>query len=114
MTLASIDTSWYRDVNEFARDTPWAHGVLAAYANWAGLVLLAALLILGWLLARRRADAQQAVATAFLTGIATLLALLANQAIGRAVARTRPCHSLHRVECCSPARRTTRSRATTA
>ena len=43
MTVASLDSSWYRSVNEFARDTGWAHGVLANYANWAGLVLLALL-----------------------------------------------------------------------
>jgi hypothetical protein len=39
MTVASLDSSWYRSVNEFARDTGWAHGVLANYANWGGLVL---------------------------------------------------------------------------
>lgn len=98
MSIASIDTSWYRDVNEFARDTGWAHGFLAAYALWLGLVLLALLLVGGWLLARRRPDAPQAVATAFLIGVGTLLALLANQAIGPTVDRTRPCHSLHHVE----------------
>ncbi len=98
MTLANLDTSWYRDVNEFARDTGWAHGFVAAYALWLGLALLALLLGAGWLLARRRADAPRQVATAFLVGLGAVLALLANQAIGPAVDRTRPCHALQHVE----------------
>ena len=98
MTIASLDGSWYRSVNEFARDTGWAHGVLANYANWAGLVLLAMLLIAGWLLGRRRNDAPRLTATAFLVGVGAVLALLANQAIGPAVARARPCHTLSHVE----------------
>jgi len=95
---ASLDGSWYRSVNEFARDTSWAHGVVANYANWAGLILLALLLIAGWLLGRRRPDAPRLTATAFLVGVGAVLALLANQAIGPAVARTRPCHGLRHVE----------------
>lgn len=98
MTVASLDSSWYRSVNEFARDTGWAHGVLGNYANWAGLVLLALLLVVGWLLGRRRPEAPCLTATAFLVGVGAVLALLANQAIGPAVARTRPCHALAHVE----------------
>lgn len=96
--LAGIDTSWYWSVNEFARDTRWAHGVMSAYALWAGLVLLALLLVAAWFGARRRADAPEAVATAFLVGVGAVLALLANQAIGPAFHRTRPCHVLHQAE----------------
>ena len=97
--LVSLDTSWYRAVNDLARDTPWAHGFLAAYALWAGLALLAVLLAVGWLLARHRRDAPRAVATAFLAGLGTIVALLVNQqAISPAVARTRPCHALQHVE----------------
>jgi membrane-associated phospholipid phosphatase len=98
VTVASLDSSWYRAVNEFARDTGWAHSVLANYANWAGLVLLALLLIAGWLIGRRQADAPRLTATAFLVGLGAVLALLATQAIGPAVARTRPCHALKHVE----------------
>ncbi|HZQ03316.1 MAG TPA: phosphatase PAP2 family protein [Gaiellaceae bacterium] len=96
--IASIDTAWYRTVNEFARDTAWAHGTVASYASWAGLVLLASLLVVGWLLGRRRADAPRQTATAFLVGAGAVLALLANQAIGPAVGRTRPCHALAHIE----------------
>ena len=98
MTLASIDATWYESVNEFARDTSWAHGAVANYANWAGLVLLALLLIAGWLGGRRRDDAPRFTATAFLVGVGAVLALLANQVIGPAFSRPRPCHSLSHVE----------------
>jgi undecaprenyl-diphosphatase len=98
VTVASLDSAWYRSVNEFARDTGWAHGVLANYANWAGLVLLALLLVAGWLLGRRRPEAPRLTATAFLVGVGAVLALLANQVIGPAVARARPCHALTHVE----------------
>ena len=72
--------------------------MLANYANWAGLTLLALLLVSGWLIGRRRANAPRVTATAFLVGIGAVLALLLNQAIGPAVARTRPCHALTHVE----------------
>lgn len=98
MIVASLDNSWYRSVNEFARDTAWAHRILANYANWAGLVLLAVLLVVGWLIGRRGDEAPRMTATAFLVGVGAVVALLANQAIGPAVARTRPCHALAHVE----------------
>ena len=98
MTVASLDSSWYRAINEFARDTPWAHNMLANYANWAGLTLLALLLVAGWLIGRRRSNAPRLTATAFLVGTGAVLALLLNQAIGPAAARTRPCHALTHVE----------------
>ena len=79
VTVASLDTTWYRSVNEFARDTGWAHGVLTNYANWAGLVLLALLLVAAWLLGRRRPDAPRLTATAFLVGVGAVLALLGDE-----------------------------------
>lgn len=91
----SLDTSGYRDVNRLTRSTPWAHDALAAYALWGGLILLAALLVASWLMARRRPDAPAAVAVAFGTGVAAVTALLVNQKlISRAVARVRPCHTI--------------------
>jgi undecaprenyl-diphosphatase len=67
--------------------------MLANYANWSGLVLLALLLVAGWLLGAAKPDAPRLTATAFLVGAGAVLALVANQAIGPAVARTRPCHA---------------------
>lgn len=94
-----LDTSWYRDVNIVARDTPWAHAFLAAYALWGGLVCLALLLVAEWWRARRRDDAPHAVATAGIIGAATIVALLVNQhLLSPAIARQRPCHALAHVE----------------
>jgi undecaprenyl-diphosphatase len=95
----TVGVEWFRDVNHFARETSWAHDFFAAYALWGGLVVLALLLVAGWLLARRRPDAPRRVATAFLTGTATIVALVVNQQlISPSVARARPCHALHHVE----------------
>jgi membrane-associated phospholipid phosphatase len=95
----SLDGRWYRDVNTFAHDTPWLHGVLAAYALWAGLVLLVLLVVAGWWRARARPAAPRAVGTAALTGIAAVVALLLNQQIiSPSIARDRPCASLHHVD----------------
>lgn len=95
----STDTTWYLDVNDFARHTTWLHGLLAAYALWGGLVALAALVATGWWTARRRTDAPSAVALAALTGLGALAAMLLNQQLlGPAIARTRPCHTLPHVE----------------
>ncbi|MGH3413826.1 MAG: phosphatase PAP2 family protein [Marmoricola sp.] len=94
-----MDTSWYRSVNDFARDTPWLHGFLAAYALWGGLVVLAVILVASWWLGRGRRDAPTAVATTVLTGVACIVALLLNQQlISPAIARPRPCLALHHVE----------------
>lgn len=95
----SFDASWYRDVNDVTRSTPSAHDVVAAYALWGGPVLLAVLLVVGWLVARRRPDAPRAVAVAFSAGVGTVVALLVNQKlISPAVARVRPCHTIAHVD----------------
>lgn len=91
----SVDERWYRDVNEFARDTPWLHAVLSAYALWGGLVVLALMLVGAYLMARRRAESLDAVALCVGVGVGVVAALLINQhVISPAVARTRPCHAL--------------------
>lgn len=95
----SLDVQWYRDVNDFARDTPWLHGVLAGYALWGGLVVLAAMLVVAYLSARRTVAPATAVATTVCGGIGVVVTLLVNQRlISPAVARTRPCHALAHVE----------------
>lgn len=103
----SLDRTWYLDVNQFARDTPALHGTLAAYALWGGLVALAAL-VLGtwWFLARRprgESSPPASVALIGLGGAGAVVALGANQLIGHAVARVRPClampHALTLLTC---------------
>jgi membrane-associated phospholipid phosphatase len=99
----SVDTEIFQAINWFARATPWLHGVMAAYALWAGLTLLALFLIDAWWQARRRVDAPQAVATAVLTGVGAVVAVLVNQQlISPAIARPRPCRVLPQVEVLLP------------
>lgn len=95
----SLDERVYRDINNFARDTPWLHAVLSAYALWGGLVVLALMLVAAYLLARRRTDAGAQVALTVCAGIGVVAALLINQhVISSAVGRARPCHTLSHVE----------------
>ena len=86
-----FDSRWYLAANRLSELTPWLHPVAAAYALWAGLVLLAVLLIAAWWTsARRGEDPARRVATAVVTGLGTVLALGANQPLSAAVARPRP------------------------
>ncbi|MGH3492216.1 MAG: phosphatase PAP2 family protein [Sciscionella sp.] len=100
----TLDDQWYHDVNAFAVGTRWLHGFMAAYALWAGLVVLALLLIGAWLFyARHRADAPAAVAVAVLTGVSAVIAVLLNQnLISPAIARPRPCTAFAHVEVLLP------------
>lgn len=82
------DSSWFRDVNDFARATPWLHGTATAFASY-GLVLFAALLLAGWWSARRRND-RGALVAALWAPVGMLLALALNQPLGQAVGEARP------------------------
>lgn len=86
-TLPS-DSSWFRDVNDFARATPWLHGTARAFASY-GLVLFAALLLAGWWSARGRND-RGALVAALWAPLGMLLALALNQPLGQAVGEARP------------------------
>jgi undecaprenyl-diphosphatase len=95
----SLDERWYRDVNTFARNTPWLHGVLSQYALWGGLVILALMLAAAYVLARYRERAEQAVAITLCTGVGVVVALLINQhVISPGVGRIRPCHAVPHAE----------------
>ncbi|QDP95132.1 phosphatase PAP2 family protein [Microlunatus elymi] len=80
-------------IQQFRATTPALHQPLAAYALWGGLALLACLLIIGWWFIARRADRPyRAVAIAVLTGVGSVVALLANQhLLSPLIARPRPC-----------------------
>jgi undecaprenyl-diphosphatase len=94
-----LDRSWYLDVNNFARDTPWLHAVMAAYALWAGLMILAALLLAAYLVVRRGPDAPRRAAAVVCGGLGVVVALLVNQhVISPLVGRARPCHTIAHVE----------------
>lgn len=74
-------------INQLARDTPWAHGAVLAYASF-GVGLFAALLVAGWWHARGR-DART-MAAALWAGAATLLAVALNQPLVAAFHEPRP------------------------
>ena len=71
-------------VNELARDTGWLHAPMQAYAAY-GLLLFAALLVLGWWTARDRGHRR--TAAALWAGAGTLLARPLTRLV-RALART--------------------------
>lgn len=100
----NVDTAWYLQVNSWARDTPLLHTLLAGYALWGGLALLAVFLIYTWWWARGHGS--RVVAASVLTGASTVLALLVNQVVvSPLIARARPCQALRNVEVlltCSP------------
>jgi membrane-associated phospholipid phosphatase len=77
----------YLKINGFARDTGWLHGPATAYAKY-GLVVFAALLLVGWWIARPRPA--RVMAAALLAPVSTLLAVAVNQPIIRHVAESRP------------------------
>ena len=92
-----MDSSLYRDINRFAVDTSWAHGigkVLAVYAVGLFVVVIVA----GWWYARYQPDAPRAVAASIWAAAGTLIAVAVNQPITHAVARVRPYVTMPHVE----------------
>ena len=83
-----MDSNLFRWINRLADRTGWAHGFVAAYANY-GIVLFAALLIASYLGARRHGDLR-AVAGSVWAGGAALIALGVGQLIGGTIDRARP------------------------
>ncbi|MGC8464086.1 MAG: phosphatase PAP2 family protein [Acidimicrobiales bacterium] len=84
-----LNTSWYLDVNRFARHTSWAHGFVHAYALWLGPVLLAAAFLALYVVAWWR-RAPRVAALLVLGGMGTLVALGLNQLVGHAAGELRP------------------------
>jgi undecaprenyl-diphosphatase len=78
----------FQDVNQFARNTPWLHGVVLGYATY-GVALFAALLMAGWWTARTAGDRRR-VGLALCAGAGTLLAIAVNQPIVNAIHAARP------------------------
>jgi membrane-associated phospholipid phosphatase len=74
-------------VNDFARSTGWLHAPLLAYASY-GVVLFAALLLVGWWLARSRGP--RAMAAALWAAGGMLLAVAVNQPVVGSVHEARP------------------------
>src|SRR5712691_7023343 len=85
-----LDQRWLRDVNGFARHTPWLHAAMSGYAS---VVAFAALLLAGWQIARRSGQPGQ-LAGAMRAPAAALAALAASQPIAAHVAEARPYASM--------------------
>jgi membrane-associated phospholipid phosphatase len=91
-TLRRLDDRILFDVNGFARHTGWLHGAVWVYATY-GVLLVAALLLAGvW---RSRAASDRGLAAAVWAGLATLIAVAANQPLVSAFAETRPYTTHH-------------------
>jgi Membrane-associated phospholipid phosphatase len=85
----------FQQVNDFARATPWLHGLISGYANY-GVVLFAALLLVGWWITRRSGQVKSTAAVACAVS-ATLLAVAINQPIVNAVHEARPYTAHHSI-----------------
>ncbi|MCX8558269.1 phosphatase PAP2 family protein [Mycolicibacterium mucogenicum] len=88
----NLDLRVFYIINDFARDTPWLHPLLASYANF-GVVLFVALLVAGWWIARKSTDPTSMVAAVW-APLGVLAAALVYDPIALAVNETRPCNAL--------------------
>jgi len=85
--LRTLDDRLMLAVNSLARHTGWLHAPVLAYASY-GVVLFAALLLAGVLVARR--GSTRDLAAAGWACLATLLAVALNQPVGHLFAEARP------------------------
>jgi undecaprenyl-diphosphatase len=96
--LSSFDTRLYLDVNRFAARTGWAHGFMRVYAEYAGLVLLVALVALALWQARGGiygGASLPAVAGALWVGLAAFVAWCIAQPLTHMVGRIHPYAAIH-------------------
>lgn len=90
-----LGKSGFRDVNDFAKDTSWLHGVMSNYATY-GVVLFGLLLVVGFLWARSRSDLS-GVAAALWAAVGMGIAVALNQLIVHAADEPRPFASMSNV-----------------
>jgi undecaprenyl-diphosphatase len=95
----SINTQWYLDLNRLARESSWAHGIMATYSHFLGIALLAVVLLAAWWWARRSPDPAHGVAQLLWTAGGTVVAwVIAHYVLKPLVAERRPYLALHGVE----------------
>ncbi|MBG0826736.1 phosphatase PAP2 family protein [Planomonospora sp. ID67723] len=88
----------YRDIVEFARDTPaWLHA-FAETGTDAGLLVFAGLFVLAWWRARRRSPRETALA--LLGPVAVVLVYLLSEVVKILVREDRPCRGLETIAAC--------------
>ncbi|SEA58404.1 MULTISPECIES: phosphatase PAP2 family protein [unclassified Mycobacterium] len=88
----NLDVRIFHAINDFARNTPWLHPLMAAYAN-DGVLLFVALLLGGWWLARS-SENPMAMTSVLWTPLGVFAALLVYDPIAVSVNETRPCNAL--------------------
>ncbi|WP_020497105.1 phosphatase PAP2 family protein [Sciscionella marina] len=92
---SGIDGSWYVDLTDFAKQTPWLHGIANGFTDY-GFVLFAALMVLAWWTARVRSP--KIMAAALWSPIAVLLAYaISKYLVKPVVSELRPCRSIPHV-----------------
>lgn len=91
----SWNTRWFLDLNELSRHTVWVHWIASAYVLILGPVVLTALLVAGWVLARRQSPKQ--VAAAISAALATLIAYTLNQPLSALINEPHPYQSVRHV-----------------
>lgn len=92
VTMDFEDSGLYRDITDFAHDTPmWVQQGAGTWTE-AGLLVFVALFIAAWW--RTRRDDAHAFAIAALAPLATTVAYLCSEALKSAVAEERPCRAV--------------------
>jgi membrane-associated phospholipid phosphatase len=84
-----VDWTWFKDVHSFEQQTSWLHGVMKLDAKY-GIAILALLILIGYFMARRAADALRRVSLDVWSALAALVAVALVQPISHAVDRARP------------------------
>ena len=82
-----MDWSLFHTVNQWSRDTSWAHGFFKTYADF-GIIVFALGLVVAFLIGLR--DDAKVMARTVWTAIAAIVALVVNQPIANLVDRARP------------------------
>lgn len=85
---SQVDGSWYTDVTNFARATPWLNGAVSIFSGY-GVALFGVLIIIGWWTARRAGAVTMTAALA--VPVAAGLAYAATSAVKALVQEPRPC-----------------------
>lgn len=87
-----MDDDLYRDITDYAHSTPgWVHS-LAEVGTQAGLLLLAAMAVVIWWLARRRGARE--VALTLLVPVGTAVAYAISEVVKSLVDEARPCRAV--------------------